>query len=201
MTTTLFILLSTEEGSDVEMTSVPQSWDACLLTANAWAENFGGLTITIVDAPMPSKNKPVTENMKTTKAEQAHLYYSRMANLGFSFDEANAIRRIEMTLQRWAELECGDGNDYASWSVERDDATGTPYMVTHPHSGESYRRKIADREAGALRRLQQIMAHHAGLWFFHQSDPRGCAVYIGRNEDVAGMDLSSVYTRGVAACI
>ncbi len=136
-----------------------------------------------------------------TKAERTHRYYSRMADLGFSFDEANTIRRIEMTLQRWAELECGDGNDYASWSIERDEETGKPYFVTHPHSGKSYRRKVADREAGALRRLQQIMARHDGLWFYHQSDPRGCAVYIGRKSDVEGMDLSSVYTRGLAACI
>lgn len=124
-----------------------------------------------------------------TKSERTHRYFARMADLGFSFDESNTIRRIERTLQRWGELECGDGNDYASWSIERDETTGKPYLVTHPHTGQSYRR------------LQTIMARHSGLWFFHQTDCLGCMVYIGRNEDVAGQTLESVYTRGLAACV
>lgn len=38
---------------------------------------------------------------------------------GISEDDALALRRIAMTLHRWHELECGDGNDYGSWAIER----------------------------------------------------------------------------------
>lgn len=43
----------------------------------------------------------------------------RICALGFTTEEAWQIRRISMTLSRWAELECGDSNDFASWSIER----------------------------------------------------------------------------------
>lgn len=92
--------------------------------------------------------------------------------------EARMLRRIERTLHRWAELECGDGNDYASWCIERDDDTGTPYMAVHPHDGsKSHRVRIADRERGALRRLAAFCAR-TGLHYYHQTDPRGCALYL-----------------------
>jgi aryl carrier-like protein len=42
-----------------------------------------------------------------------HRFHSRGINIGF--DDANTLRRAEKTLHRWAELECGDGNNYASW--------------------------------------------------------------------------------------
>lgn len=148
----------------------------------------------------------------TTKSERIARYFASMADLGFSYDESVKLRRIEMTLHRWSELECGDSNDYCSWSVERDETTQKPYLVTYPHSeGKSRRRLIADRESGALRRLQQIMAKHADLWFYHQTDPRGCALYIGRKTDlrvlnasrasgVENLPLDVHYTRGMAVC-
>lgn len=117
------------------------------------------------------------------------------AALGLDLDQVNALRRAEITLHRWAELECGDGNDYASWSIERDETTSKPYMVTYPHTGETHRRAIADREAGALRRIAGI-CKGAGLYYHHQTDPRGCQLYISRNK----MDGSN-YTQGLAICI
>jgi hypothetical protein len=45
----------------------------------------------------------------------------RLEKLGFYIEEALALRRIERTLQRWSELECGDGNNYGSWAIERDE--------------------------------------------------------------------------------
>ena len=44
---------------------------------------------------------------------------TRLQTVGISFDDARALRRISMTLHRWHELECGNGNDYYSWSVVR----------------------------------------------------------------------------------
>jgi hypothetical protein len=118
----------------------------------------------------------------TTKAEKAHRYFNRMAQIGVSYSDAAHLRRIEMTLRRWYELECGDGNDHASWAIERDPETGKPYMSIHPHTGKSYRRPIADRETGALRRAGCIAGKY-GLTIRHQTDPRGGALYVALPAD------------------
>lgn len=128
--------------------------------------------------------------------------FRRLEALGFSYDEAAALRRIEMTLTRWHELECGNGNDYSSWAIERDDnGDGKPFMVTHPHQGKSYRTAIADRERGALKRLDKIMDAHQDFLAYVQGDCRGCALYILSKKDVRdGEDVSAVYTRGLTVC-
>ena len=137
--------------------------------------------------------------MSTQKAK--FELFRRLTELGFSYDEAAQLRRIEMTLQRWAEGECGSGNDYCSWHIERDPVSEKPFRVVIPNQGQTRRYPIADREAGALRRLRAMMAKHPGLSFYHQTDPRGCALYIIRPGDVrADEDVSAVYNRGLAVC-
>ena len=74
--------------------------------------------------------------------------------MGFTFEEAVALRRIEMTLSRWAEAECNG-------EIERDEDTGKPRRNSAAWvSGRASQRiswPIADREAGALRRLKAIV--------------------------------------------
>jgi hypothetical protein len=136
--------------------------------------------------------------MKTTPKQRAEIH-DRLARLGVTFEHAAQLRRISVTLQRWAELECGNGNDWASWAIERDEQTGNPYMVTHPHTGKTYRRPVADREKGALKRLAKIMSNYPELLSYHQCDPRGAALYILRKSDVRpGQNIDSIYNRGVA---
>lgn len=149
---------------------------------------------------------------KETKATRTARFYSRLSELGLSYNEIEILRLAEKRLRRWAELECGDGNDYASWGIERDETTGKPYMVTHPHQGKSSRRRIADREAGALKRVQAVIAAHPDLWYYHQGDPRGASLYVGRITDIPpecaatgtcpfSARLEQYYTRGVAVCV
>lgn len=119
--------------------------------------------------------------------------------ISLSFDEVNTLRRAELTLQRWGELECGDGNDYGSWAIERDEVTEKPYMVHHHYrhgngTDTVSRTRIPDREAGALARVAAICQAH-GLHFYHQSDPRGCTLYIN-TEPMPDFN----YNRGVAIC-
>ena len=139
----------------------------------------------------------------TTKIERQHQLISQLEAMGFTLDESRALRRIEMTLHRWGEQECGDGNDYASWAIERDEQTGKPYMVTYPHQdSKSHRRRIADRETGALRRLAKIVAGRNArstdpVIAYHQTDPRGAALYIVRESDLDGLPVDQVYTRGL----
>ena len=113
-----------------------------------------------------------------TSVKQRVEVIRRLQEAGISWEHANTLRRISMTLQRWGELECGDGNDYASWAIERDEQTGKPYMVHYPHDGKPRRTPVADREKGALKRLQAIMSHYPNYIAYHQTDPRGCAVYV-----------------------
>ena len=119
--------------------------------------------------------------------------------LGFNSAEADTLRRISNTLQRWYELECGSD----SGAIERDDATGKPYWINY-HSrylsanDPRSRSRIADREAGALRRLAKIMAKHAPLTTYIQTDPRGAALYILRPDDIPdGSKVDECYTRGI----
>ena len=44
---------------------------------------------------------------------------TRLTAIGIEFQDAVALRRISMTLHRWHELECGDGNNYGSWCITR----------------------------------------------------------------------------------
>jgi hypothetical protein len=153
--------------------------------------------------------------MSTQKAKFA--LFSRLQDLGFTYEDACQLRRIEMTLQRWAERECGDGSD---WAIERDEATGKPFNVYHGE-GKPRRYAIADREAGALRRLAAIVAAcNARLGYsmiipYHQTDCRGCMLYLIRAADIPspalstdhpefnremGKILDQYYTRGLAVC-
>lgn len=132
--------------------------------------------------------------MTKKQFEAMHWFYENMTRLGFTRDEADTLRRIEMTLQRWGERECGDGYG----RIERDDTTGKPYWL---NSNTMRRYPIADKESGALKRLGKIMAVHTELVAYHQGDCRGCNLYILRKSDIKpGEDIGSVYTRGVAVC-
>ena len=123
------------------------------------------------------------------------IHHLNTRGINVSFDQANTLRRTQLVLQRWAEGECGDSNDYNSWLIERDETTGRPYRCRYPHNEtRCYRTRIPDREAGALRRVAAI-CKNLGLHYYHQTDPRGCALYVDR-EPLP----ENNYTRGVACC-
>ena len=121
--------------------------------------------------------------------------------LGFTSDEAESLRRISMTLQRWHELECGvDGG-----CVEREAETGRVFWRS-AHNDSRY--PMADRETGARKRLAGILLDRNArmlplqspdkLTSYIQTDPRGAALYILRPGDVpAGKDADAYYNRGI----
>jgi hypothetical protein len=124
----------------------------------------------------------------------------RCTGVSISIEQANTLRRAELTLHRWAELECGDGNEYGSWCIERDEKTEVPYLVHHHYQhgrGKDFttRNRVADREAGALKRVAALCAS-VGLHFHHQTDPRGCQLYVS-NEPLT----SSNYTHGACCSV
>jgi len=144
--------------------------------------------------------------MPTEKAKFA--LFTRLQALGFTYEEAVALRRIEMTLHRWAEQECGDEQGRA---IERDETTGKPFMTYDKgRDGERGRYTIADREAGALKRLAAIVKArnnrpiepHWGdvtnVHAYHQGDCRGAALYLVTTAQLNGAPVDSAYTNGTA---
>lgn len=110
-------------------------------------------------------------------------------------EDAGWLFRCERALHRWAEQECGIDNGFASVCIERDEETGQPYRITRPHrSNEVIRTKIADKEASTLKRVAEWCKEN-GLHFYHQTDPRGCSLYLS-HEPITDRD----YTRGVPVC-
>ena len=130
-------------------------------------------------------------------AKERHFrLVSRLQSAGFSYDEAETLRRIEMTLSRWGEHECNG-------HIQRDDETGKPRRYYETARGDIIRGDIvADREAGALKRLGRIMQSHPEYVAYHQGDPRGCALYVVPKSELerTGMPVNAIYSNGIAVC-
>ena len=120
---------------------------------------------------------------------------NRVQMRGLSLDDALAVRRISMTLRRWYELECGDGDGY----IKRGETTGKPYYVNcnsrylSPNDPRA-RWFVPDRERGAIRRLDTIMARYPDLWYYLQTDPRGASLYLYNPDDLNGRDVDCCYS-------
>lgn len=245
---------------------------AAPVTREVIPKTGGALNSQRLSVVLAGTKLPVTTLISQFTSETNHMKHSQirlvqsLTSLGFTADEIAQLRRIERTLHRWSEAECGDSNDYCSWSIERaepikvtigipsdsnghvwifedgartvdlgceisidsseavralkrkqarrDREIGKPFRVVHPHSGGKPRREaIADRESGALKRLARIVAarnkrnpalslegiHSYDVISYHQTDPRGCALYLLRASDIRpGESIESVYSRGVA---
>lgn len=148
--------------------------------------------------------------MSTQK--QKFELFARLQSLGFTYEEAAQLRRIEMTLHRWSEAECnGD--------IQRSGPTGEGKPFRYygwDVNGNRPRYAIADREAGALRRLKAILfarnnrawalneADPGHVYAYHQGDPRGCALYLITRQQITQdgklLPLDQYYTRGLAVC-
>ena len=123
--------------------------------------------------------------------KQQYYMFKALETEGVTYQDAQALRRISMTLRRWHELECGTEHG----CIERDEGTGVPYFRTV--RGTRYRTR--DMETGALKRLDAIMARYPHLTHYTQGDPRGCALYILRRQDIIEeLEAGSYYNRGIA---
>lgn len=131
---------------------------------------------------------------------ETYKVIARLMCSGIDCADAWELRRISMTLHRWHELECGDDNG----CIERDETTGKVYWHRSNHSyvdphDPRARYRIADREAGALKRLAKLMTKYPDKQAYVQGDPRGAALYILNPGDVPeGKDVDGYYSRGIA---
>ena len=122
--------------------------------------------------------------------KELHYCVKGLMTAGISLDDAVALRRISMTLHSWHEAECNG-------EIQRDEATNIPYWYNRHTNKKIW--KVADRETGALKRLNKIMAKYPLLSAYVQGDPRGASLYILRPNDVPEGKLpESYYNRGIA---
>lgn len=131
--------------------------------------------------------------MAITRKEAIRLNHQAdiLVSLGFSYAEAESLRRISVRLHGWFEKECGTDNG----CIERDEETGKTYWL-NAFTGRRF--PVRDLETGARKRLAAIMANHAPLTAYIQGDCRGATLYIIRPGDVpAGESVDSFYNRGI----
>ena len=105
------------------------------------------------------------------------------------------LRDCEKILHKWSEDEC---NGRIQW----DDETGEPHLYRRDRWGDytAKGRPTFNFEDYALDRARKT-AQRFGLKIYHQSDPRGCALYVYRPEDLNGSSIESVYsTQALAIC-
>ena len=152
-----------------------------------------------------------------TKREAARQtrQHDVLVSLGFTTGESDALRRISLTLHRWAEHECNG-------VIERDETRQDRPFWSNPNTGRHYVAPVADRQRGAIKRLKTIISGRnqrvitrmtepttlqgcldqvldVSLAYYVQGDPRGAMLYILRPGDVPdGADVDSYYSRGVA---
>jgi hypothetical protein len=115
---------------------------------------------------------------------------------GIAPADCDPLRRISMTLHSWHEHECNGEIQRGEDGAARGYRVNARYLDPHD---PRYWYSVADRESGALKRLKAIMARYPALTSYVQGDPRGCALYILRPDDVpTGKDVDAYYSRGIA---
>lgn len=137
---------------------------------------------------------------KLSKAEKAA--YARRATLateryGVTAADYFELCMAEHKLGQWYEEECNG-------TIERDETTGRPYRYgVNPHTGQRSQcgQLIPDRETGAIRRAQAIVAGLDGVTLHLESDPRGCCLYLYRPADLyPGQSIDSACSTMAHAC-
>ena len=114
-------------------------------------------------------------------SKEANPFALTAERLKIYLSDLRAFRRDSITLRAWFTYECGDSNSYASWAIERDPETDIPYLVTYPYNGKERRSRIPDREKGARKRIS-ARCERLGLKYYIQTDCRGLALYLSREE-------------------
>lgn len=127
--------------------------------------------------------------------------------LGLTGYRWNQLRRAEMALHSWAEQECNG-------EIQREDESGRPRRYRRSQYGDFTERGgfIVDSEAHYLKEAKRH-AKAAGFQVYHQSDCRGCSLYIYKQSDLdeavardeiyrrPGMGIGSLYSSiGTAIC-
>lgn len=106
--------------------------------------------------------------MKASAKTYELLYKAARYGIDLCYDDMNTLRRASLTLSSWGEMEC-------NFWIDRETVTGKIYLQDE----NGRRRRISDRETGAINRVKEV-CNRNGIYFYHQTDPRGAALYIAK---------------------
>lgn len=106
----------------------------------------------------------------------------------FTAAEWATLKRCERTLHKWAEHLCNG-------VIQYDDNGNNPRLYHNDRYGSPTLagRFIPDKSETAMETARKVAARH-GLSVYHQSDPRGCALYAYNPADLKGRDIRSYYS-------
>ena len=99
----------------------------------------------------------------------------------FSAAEWASLKRLAGTIHQWNEDEC---NGAIQWEGDNEETPRRYYLDDHG----TYTRPgpvIVDKESRALESARKIASKH-GLSIYHQTDPRGIALYVYNAADSKG---------------
>lgn len=108
--------------------------------------------------------------MKTKASDVRSRKFEELRKLGLNDSEIRKLSRASAAIRSW-DTACCNGD------VGEDD-DGSAYDCRKRGLGPKW--PIANRRTIALRRVAQILTTHPGLWFYHQGDPRGVSLYVGK---------------------
>ena len=133
--------------------------------------------------------------MNRNQTERYGRIVIELTKHGMNLRDVDTLIRAERTLSRI-------GTDYCNGTLQRDESDGKVYRhYGNGTFGPFWPVKVADREAGALKRIDKI-CKAASVTYYHQGDPRGCSLYIIRPGDIRdGQKIDCCYSNGVSICI
>jgi hypothetical protein len=105
----------------------------------------------------------------------------------FNREEWTALKRCERTIHSWAEELCNSTIQEVENGIYHrfyNDPYGYP-TIQGP--------RIADKSEKAMQRAQGIAKRH-GFSAYKQGDPRGCALYVFRADDLKGRPIDECYS-------
>lgn len=106
------------------------------------------------------------------------------------------LYRIERTLHRWYELECGTDQG----CIEQDEKS-KKWQLVQEFNGIQFRRPVADREAGAKRRLAKLIKPYAETCAAYlQTDPRGASLYLYDPRKFAMREIDNNSASAICIC-
>lgn len=106
----------------------------------------------------------------------------------FSAADWATLKQCQRTLRKWSEDECNG-------IIQYDDDGVTPRRYCNDRCGSPTvpGSIVIDRSESAMERARKIAAKH-GLSVYHQSDPRGCALYVYNVHDLKGRKIDECYS-------
>lgn len=107
----------------------------------------------------------------------------------FTTAEWASLKRLARIIHKWNEDEC---NGAIQWHGDNEE-TPKRYFQDHHGSFTITGPTIQDKKKQSLESARKIAAKH-GLSVFHQSDPRGCALYVYSAADLKGRKIDECYS-------